>query len=58
MNMADEERCAESSRRAAEPGMASKLAVQLYVAGDDLGALNLVAEQLCMRSTTTASAHD
>ena len=44
-DMAAEQRWPEFSTRAAELGIGSMLAVQLYVDGDDLGALNLFAER-------------
>lgn len=43
-DLAAEDRWPEFSRRAGELGVGSMLAVQLFVAGDDLGALNLLSE--------------
>jgi len=44
-DMPAEQRWPEFATRAAELGVGSMLSVQLYVDGDDLGALNLIGEQ-------------
>lgn len=44
-DLASDERWPELAHRAGEVGMASMLCIQLFVAGDDLGALNLLAER-------------
>jgi len=44
-DMATEQRWPDFGTRAAELGVGSMLSVQLYVDGDDLGALNLIGEQ-------------
>ena len=44
-DMTAEQRWPEFTRRAAELGVGSALSVQLYVHGDDLGALNVLAGQ-------------
>ena len=44
-DLPSEQRWPELARRAGEVGVASMLCVQLFVAGDDLGALNLLARR-------------
>ena len=45
-DMSAEQRWPEFAKRATELGIASMLAVQMYVDGDDLGALNLASPQI------------
>jgi transcriptional regulator with GAF, ATPase, and Fis domain len=45
-DMRDERRWPEFARRACEAGVGSMLSLQLYVDGDDLGALNLFSTQV------------
>jgi GAF domain-containing protein len=44
-DLAEDERWPRLARRAGELGLASVLCVQLFVAGDDLGAINLLARR-------------
>jgi GAF domain-containing protein len=44
-DLADDQRWPELARRAGEIGVASMLCVQLFIEGDDLGALNVLARQ-------------